>query len=325
MTTAYTSLLGLALPVTGELSGTWGDTVNNSITSLLDSAIAGTTTISSDADVTLTTTTGAANTSREAILLWTAGGTVTRNITAPAQSKVYIVINASSSTQSIVLRGVGPTTGVTIIKGEAAVCAWNGSDFVKVANTSGAGVFSSITNSGLTSGRVVYSTTGGLETSSANLLFDGTTLTVANRGIATASMPAGSVLQVVQGSYSASFSTTSSSYVSTGASATITPTSSTSKILAQVSVNIGNQAYNWLYLTLYRGSTNISTVGSTNPAGWIMTNSVDYLTTSNFQILDSPATTSATTYTLYIKGQGNSVRAQVDGMPTYITLIEVAA
>ena len=179
MTTAYTSLLGLALPVTGELSGTWGDTVNNSITSLLDSAIAGTTTISSDADVTLTTTTGAANTSREAILLWTAGGTVTRNITAPAQSKAYIVINASSSTQSIVLRGVGPTTGVTIIKGESAVCAWNGSDFIKVANISGAGVFTSITNSGLTSGRVVYSTTGGLETDSANLTFDGTTLTAA--------------------------------------------------------------------------------------------------------------------------------------------------
>jgi hypothetical protein len=179
MTTAYTSLLGLALPVTGELSGTWGTTVNDAITSLLDSAIAGTTTISSDADVTLTTTTGAANTSREAILLWTAGGTVTRNITAPAQSKTYIVINKSSSTQSIVLRGVGPTTGVTIIKGESAVCAWNGSDFVKVSNISGAGTFSSITNTGLTSGRVVYSTTGGLETDSANLTFDGTTLTAA--------------------------------------------------------------------------------------------------------------------------------------------------
>jgi hypothetical protein len=150
MTTAYTSLLGLALPVTGELSGTWGDTVNNSITSLLDSAIAGTTTLSSDADVTLTTTTGAANTSREAILLWTAGGTVTRNITAPAQSKVYIVINASSSTQSIVLRGVGPTTGVTILKGEVAVCAWNGSDFVKSANI-GAATFTTVTISGTSS------------------------------------------------------------------------------------------------------------------------------------------------------------------------------
>lgn len=150
MTTAYTSLLGLALPVTGELSGTWGDTVNNSITSLLDSAVAGTTTLSSDADVTLTTTTGAANTSREAILLWTAGGTVTRNITAPAQSKVYVVINASSSTQSIVLRGVGPTTGVTIVQGEKAVCAWNGTDFVKIANISGAGVFTTLNCTALT-------------------------------------------------------------------------------------------------------------------------------------------------------------------------------
>ena len=178
MATAYTSLLGLALPVTGELSGTWGDTVNNSITSLLDSAIAGTTTLSSDADVTLTTTTGASNTSRQAILLWTAGGTVTRNITAPAQSKIYTVINASSSTQSIVLRGVGPTTGVTIVKGESAVCAWNGSDFIKISNTSGAGVFTTVTASSLTSGRVTYATTAGLLTDSANLLYSGTDLTV---------------------------------------------------------------------------------------------------------------------------------------------------
>jgi len=148
MTTAYTSLLGLALPVTGELSGTWGDTVNNSITSLLDSAVSGTTTISTDADITLSTTTGAANEAREAIILWTAGGTVTRNITAPAQSKVYVVINKSSSTQSIVLRGVGPTTGVTIVQGEKAVCAWNGTDFVKVANTSGAGAFTDLYASG---------------------------------------------------------------------------------------------------------------------------------------------------------------------------------
>ena len=137
MTTAYTSLLGLALPVTGELSGTWGDVVNTSITNLLDSAIAGTTTISSDADVTLTTTNGVSNTSREAILLWTASGTVTRTITAPAQSKVYIVINKTGSTQSIKLVGAGPTTGVTILANELAICAWNGSDFVKIANQYG--------------------------------------------------------------------------------------------------------------------------------------------------------------------------------------------
>jgi len=139
MTTGATSLLGLALPVEGELSGTWGDVVNNSITSLVDSAVAGTTTLSTDTDVTLTTTTLAANQARQAIILWTASGTVTRNITAPASSKQYIVINATGSTQSIVIRGAGPTTGVTIVSGEKALVAWSGSDFVKVATSSGSG------------------------------------------------------------------------------------------------------------------------------------------------------------------------------------------
>ena len=58
MTTAYTSLLGLALPVTGELSGTWGDTVNDYITQYLDASVAGTQTISgSQTAVTLSKTT----------------------------------------------------------------------------------------------------------------------------------------------------------------------------------------------------------------------------------------------------------------------------
>lgn len=173
MTTAATSLLGLALPVTGELSGTWGDTVNNSITSLVDSAIAGTTTISTDADITLTTTTLAANQAREAILLWTASGTVTRNITAPAQSKAYIVINATGSTQSIVLRGAGPTTGVTIVAGEKALCAWNGSDFVKVSTTATASSFSAgttgFTPSTATTGAITLAGTLGTANGGTNL------------------------------------------------------------------------------------------------------------------------------------------------------------
>jgi len=138
----------------------------------------------------------------------------------------------------------------------------------------------------------------------------------------------GSILQVVQGKYTTSFTTTSQSFVSTGASASITPTSSTSKILAQVSVNAGGSSYQWQYFTLYRGGTNISTGGgsSSTPSGFLNNNSSDYLQTVNFQILDSPATTSSTTYTLYAIASGaNLLRAQVDGMPTYITLIEVAA
>ena len=150
MTTAYTSLLGLALPVTGELSGTWGDTVNNSITSLLDTSVAGTTNVSTDTDVTLTTTTGAANTARQAILLFSGARTALRTVTAPAQSKVYTVINATTGGFSVKLVGAGPTTGVTIVAGESAVCAWNGSDFVKVSNTGGSASFTNVTVTGTT-------------------------------------------------------------------------------------------------------------------------------------------------------------------------------
>ena len=144
MTINYTTLLGLAQPVTGTEANTWGTAVNDEITALLDTAVAGTTTLSADADVTLTTTAGAANQARQAIILWTASGSTTRNITAPAQSKTYMVINATSSTQSIVLRGVGPTTGITIVAGEKCVAAWNGSDFVKVANQNGIGNFTTL-------------------------------------------------------------------------------------------------------------------------------------------------------------------------------------
>ena len=131
--TNFSPLLGLALPTTGDLQGTWGTTVNDSITNLIDSAVAGTTTLSANADVTLSTTNGAANQARNAIILWTASnGATTRNITAPAQSKAYLVINAG--TGSIVIRGSGPTTGVTIAAGVRALVAWNGSDFVKIVS-----------------------------------------------------------------------------------------------------------------------------------------------------------------------------------------------
>jgi len=132
-TTNFSPLLGLALPTTGDLQGAWGTAVNDSITGLLDSAVAGTTTLSANADATLTTTNGAANQARNAVILWTASnGATTRNITAPAQSKAYVVINAG--TGSIVVRGSGPTAGVTIPSSTRALVAWNGSDFVKIVS-----------------------------------------------------------------------------------------------------------------------------------------------------------------------------------------------
>jgi hypothetical protein len=136
MATSYTSLLNLALPVTNENVNTWGDLVNNSVTSLLDTAIAGTTILSADADVTLSVADGTYDQARQAIILWTASGTATRTITAPATSKLYVVINKTGSTQSIQFKASGqPGAAITIAAGSKALLAFNGTDFVLVSPT----------------------------------------------------------------------------------------------------------------------------------------------------------------------------------------------
>lgn len=133
MASSYTPLLGLVLPVTGELAGTWGTVWNNEGTSLLDSSIAGTTTLSTDADVTLTTTTGGSNQARQAILRCTGARTAQRTITAPAQSKIYAVVNNTTGGFAVKIVGVGPTTGVTVANGKTSLVIWNGSDFVEIS------------------------------------------------------------------------------------------------------------------------------------------------------------------------------------------------
>ena len=169
---ANTSLIGLTLPVTGTLSGQWGDTVNNAISQIVDVAVAGTQTISADADITLTLTTGTyastgltGNSSQYAVLLWTAGGTVTRTITVPAQSKTYVVINNTTSSQSILVKAA-TGTGVTVVAGTRAIVAWDGTNFVNVGGGSAAG----------SNTQVQFNSSGAFGASS-NLTWNGTTLT----------------------------------------------------------------------------------------------------------------------------------------------------
>jgi hypothetical protein len=195
MPTSYTSLLGLALPVTGELSGTWGDTVNDYITQYLDAAVAGAQTISgSQTAVTLSKTTassltqagsGATGSSQYQIINCTGNPASLLTITAPAASKVYLVINATSTSQSVKVVGVGPTTGVTMVSGENALIAWNGSDFVKVASSVADGV---TTFSAGTTGFTPSSATAGAVTLAGTLATTNggtglTTFTAANNAL----------------------------------------------------------------------------------------------------------------------------------------------
>ena len=77
MTTQYTPILKLALPVQGELSGTWGDVVNDNITSMVEQAIAGLSVVNTwtTNSHVLTTANGTTAESRAAMLSLTDSGT----------------------------------------------------------------------------------------------------------------------------------------------------------------------------------------------------------------------------------------------------------
>ena len=98
MTTQYTTILKLALPVSGELSGTWGDVVNDNITQMVEQAVAGKAVINSWTNNahTLTSADGTSSESRCAILDLTDTGTALSgvgSVVCPAQTKLYIVEN----------------------------------------------------------------------------------------------------------------------------------------------------------------------------------------------------------------------------------------
>ena len=142
MTTGRTTNLDLALPVEGELDGTWGDEVNNGITDYVDIAIAGTLTLNGDGAVTLANTLGSAagdnigaTTAQYAIIKVT-GTSTAKTITGPSSSKTYVVVNASS--YSVTFKAAAQT-GVTIVAGERAHVVYNGTDYVKVATSLGTG------------------------------------------------------------------------------------------------------------------------------------------------------------------------------------------
>ena len=107
MTTAYTPILNLALPVTGELSGTWGDVVNDSITSMVEQAIAGLATINTWTanSHTLTTADGASDEARCAILLVDDDGagqpSGAAEVICQAVTKLYVVKNICGQTVTI--------------------------------------------------------------------------------------------------------------------------------------------------------------------------------------------------------------------------------
>jgi hypothetical protein len=140
----------------------------------------------------------------------------------------------------------------------------------------------------------------------------------------------GKLLQVVSATTTTSYtnSTTTMTDV-TGLTATITPTSSTSKILVVMSASVVTSCSSgtgYIGAVLKRNGTTVSSWGG---YGFIYANSPGILTQATIQYYDSPATTSALTYKMQaaIDSAINSMATtwQYTGSPSVITLFEIGA
>ena len=135
----------------------------------------------------------------------------------------------------------------------------------------------------------------------------------------------GKVLQVVTATDGTGLSSSSTSYIDTGLSASITPSSSSNKVLVLVSMGVfgadaagsGGAAHK-----LLRDSTDLiihSSNGAHSPSGYI------YTAGTSFTYLDSPSSTSSLTYKIQFKSNGGENFVTDNGSTAVMTLLEVSA
>jgi hypothetical protein len=186
------------------------------------------------------------------------------------------------------------------------------------ASTAGAGGFIATSdNSGILALQTAGTTALSIDASQ--------NVTTANK-FAKASMPTGSVLQVVSNILSASSSTSSTSFVASTLITTITPTSATSKILILLNggTRDSNQSLNSQQTAMYRNIASAGYSSLSNMEG-VFYNSSNSVGGHTFNYLDSPATTSSISYQPYFKvTNGGSVWFNNGGVVS-LTLMEIAA
>jgi hypothetical protein len=278
---ATTTLLGLVTPTQGTLSGTWGDTVNYGISDYLDIAIAGTLSFAGDGAITLANTTGSSSgngiistTAQYMVIRITGTQTVTKVITGPSYSKLYMVDHAGA-TSAVTFKASGQS-GVSIAVGEKCFVYYNGTDYVKVAtSTAGTVTSASVVSANGFAGTVATATTTPaitLTTSITGVLKgNGTAISAATAGTDYLAPPSGTAILKANSGGALANATAGTDYVAPGTATTFTATQTfagTSSVLAEILTN----------------AAEVATVSATAATGTInydvTTQSVLYYTTS---------------------------------------------
>jgi len=138
-------------------------------------------------------------------------------------------------------------------------------------------------------------------------------------------MPAGHIIQTVQATYGTRVISSADTFIDTGLTGTITPSSTSNKILVTVSqMGLDKRTNNaYMYLTLLKGSTVIYTP---NAQLLYTANTNGNSGSCTFSYLDSPSSTSAVTYKTQFKSVGGHAQVSVQWAvaTSIITLQEVA-
>ena len=144
--------------------------------------------------------------------------------------------------------------------------------------------------------------------------------------LTSAEMPAGSVLQMISATQdgTSAVTSTSSSYVTTGLSKAITPRSTSSKIKIDASffADANSNGCN-IYFQMKRGSTSLGGSTQDGNTGIALVSNTRLLMGMNISYLDSPSTTSAVTYELFMKVAGGTVVYKPDQILSSLILTEI--
>jgi hypothetical protein len=150
------------------------------------------------------------------------------------------------------------------------------------------------------------------------------------QNIPKATLPTGSVLQVVQANTSSSTATTAGTFTDTNLSASITPSSTSNKVLVMVTQSIyvaNGGADNGGVVQILRNSTGVFNDGGSN-AIYINATSVSQTALTMYMAMnffDAPSSTSAVTYKTQMKAEdGSTITAQINSNTSTITLMEIA-
>lgn len=284
MAITYSSNLKFTLIGTGDQAGTWGNTTNTNIGTLIEQSIAGyvsqTVADSAGSPTSLTIADGTDSAARNMVMVLQGALGAARDLILPTSTKLYFIHNNTSGGFAVTVKCSGQT-GVSVPNGAKAILVCNGVDIVEAANYFSGLVFPS---------------------SATIATLSGTTLGYGSASITTASVASGTITNLLATTFtggSASITTV------TGASANFTTITGTSANLVTLTANtIGSTASSTI-----RGSSGVITQFNATSAT-ITTLNVTSATIGNFALPSSATITTLSGTTL---GYGSASITTVTG------------